>query len=277
MGSRGVSMYLILFAKMFQKLPLSKFAEVAENIGFDGIDLTVRLGGYISPEDVKEKLPEAVEIIKSKGLSIPMITTSITSSREPHAEETFEVASDCGIRFLKLGYWRYEGFGSLMRQIAEIREELKGIQKLSEEYGVTAVLHTHSGMCLTAEPTVLWMIIRDFDPDLIGAYIDPGHMVVEGGLAGWLMGIDILADYIRVVAVKDFAWFKEESWRVKVVPLGEGLVPWRKVFEILKAIGFKGPVSIHCEYEDLTISQLINRAESDLRYLKEILRSLESL
>jgi len=270
-------MHLLLFAKMFQELPLLKFAEVAASMGFDGVDLTVRPGGYILPEEVEKKLPRAVEIFESKGLSTPMITTSITSSSEPYAQEIFKTASNCGIKYLKLGYWRYKGFGSLMSQIAEVREELKRIQRLSEEYGVTAVVHTHSGMCLTAEPIVMWMIIKDFDPDFIGAYIDPGHMAVEGGLAGWLMGMDILADYVRVVAVKDFGWFKEKgSWKAKIVPLGEGLVPWRKVFEILKIIGFKGPISIHCEYKGLTIKQLIKQANKDLEYVRKILHSLKS-
>jgi len=63
-------------------------------------------------------------------------------------------------------------------------------------------------MFITAELTVVWLVLKGFDPDLVGAYVDPGHMAVEGGLAGWLMGMDILSRKIRMVSVKDYAWFK---------------------------------------------------------------------
>ncbi|MEM1558459.1 MAG: sugar phosphate isomerase/epimerase family protein [Candidatus Bathyarchaeia archaeon] len=268
-------MEIIVFAKMFQKLPLPEFASIMSEIGFEGVDLTVRPGGYIAPSEVEERLPEAVDLLKSKGLSVPMITTSIVDAREPYAEETFKVASECGIKYLKLGYWLYEGFGKLKAQVEAVRRSLREIEKLSRKYNVTAAIHTHSGMFLTAEPAVVLEILRDFNPDYVGAYIDPGHMVVEGGLAGWLMGMDMLSERIRMVAVKDFAWIKRGgSWNAVVVPLGEGLVPWRGVFEILKLIGFKGPVSIHCEYEEMPLREIIEQARRDLNYVKNILNSI---
>ena len=268
-------MKLLVFSKMFQRLPLDEFGKLVAEMGFEGVDLTVRPGGYIPPQRVEEELPRAIEALKDRGLSVPMITTSITSVEDPYAEATFRTASECGVRYLKLGYWRYEGFGRLKTQIEEARKRLKEIQVLSRRYGVTAAIHIHSGMYLTAEPAIVAEILEGFDPDLVGAYIDPGHMVVEGGLAGWLMGLDVLSDKIRMVAVKDFAWFKEgDLWRARVVPLGEGLVPWRRVFEILNRIGFEGPVSLHSEYEDLTLTELIEQTRRDLKYVKDILKSL---
>lgn len=268
-------MQLLVFSKMFQKLPLERFGELAAEMGFEGVDLTVRPGGYVPPQEVEAELPKAVETLKAKGLSVPMITTSITSVEDPYAEAVFKTASECGVKYLKLGYWIYEGFGKLKAQIEEARRRLEGIQELSRRYGVTAALHIHSGMYLTAEPMVVAQILEGFDPDLVGAYIDPGHMTVEGGLAGWLIGLDALSDKIRMVAVKDFAWFKEGgSWKAKVVPLGEGLVPWREVFSILKHIGFRGPVSLHSEYEDLTLTELIEQTRRDLKYVRNILESL---
>ena len=267
-------MQLLIFAKMFQSMPLNEFASLAADMGFDGVDLTVRPNGYIKPKEVEEKLPQAIDILKSEGLSVPMITTAITSANEPYAKETFRVAAECGVKYLKLGYWRYKGFGSLWSQINEVREQLKGIQELSKKYNITAVLHIHSGMFLTAEPTIVWLILKDFNPDLVGAYIDPGHMVVEGGLAGWLMGMDILSDKIRMVAVKDFAWFKvDNTWRARTVPLGEGLVPWKEVFKILKQIGFNGPISLHSEYH-MPLEKIIEQTKRDIQYVKEILASL---
>jgi len=264
-------MRLILFSKMFQSMPMEKFADLAADMSFEGIDLTVRPGGHVEPKEVLENLPEAVKIFEDRGLKVPMITTSIVSADELYAKETFSKASELGIKYIKLGYWRYEGFGHIERQIKEVRRKLKEIEGLCRDYGVTAGLHIHSGMFITAEPAVVRIILDGFDPRYIGAYIDPGHMAVEGGLAGWLMGMDILSDRIVMVAVKDFGWFKtDRGWVARTVPLGEGLVPWEKVFKILKDINFNGPVSLHSEYHE-SIEKIIEITRKDLAYVKSTL------
>jgi len=268
-------MQLLLFSKMFQSLPLEKFAELTKEMGFDGVDLTVRSNGYIKPYEVKEKLPEAVEIIKSRGISVPMITTEITNAQDIYTKDIFKTASELGIRYLKLGYWKYKGFGFLRKQIEEIREALKEIQELCKEYNITSAIHIHSGMFITAEPTIVWIILEGFDPDYIGAYIDPGHMVLEGGLAGWIMGLDLLKEKIRIVAIKDYAWFKVgEKWEAHTVPIGHGMVPWKKFFEILKDIGFNGPISVHSEYNEslhpelYSLEKIVEQTKEDLKYIK---------
>lgn len=267
-------MKIILFSKMFQQMPIEEFASLASNMGFEGIDLTVRPGGHIEPKDISEKLPKFLEMFKQMNLSVPMITTAITSADEPYAEETFSKASELGIKYIKLGYWRYKGFGNIRRQIKEVRENLKKIEKLCENYGVTAGLHIHSGMFVTAEPAVVDLILDGFEPKHIGAYIDPGHMAVEGGLAGWLMGMDMLCDKIVMVAVKDFGWFKtDQGWVARTVPLGDGLVPWESVFKILKDIGFNGPVSLHSEYHE-SIERIIEITRRDISFLRGILSKL---
>jgi len=264
-------------------LTLDQAGDCIADMGFTGVDLTVRRGGYISPEEVLERLPEAIEIFKSKGLNVPMITTDITGAYEPYAEETFKTASECGVKFIKLGYWRYGGFGKIKEQIEKIRDNiLKGIYRLSREYGVTAGIHIHSGDYVSADPAVLWMLLQDYDPNYICAYIDPGHMCVEGGLSGWKIGMDLLQEHIRMVAVKDFAWFREKDvktgqmkWKARTVPLGEGLVPWFEVFSFLHKIGFNGPVSVHSEY-DLKFEELIRQTREDLNYLRNILMKIQA-
>ena len=277
-----------MFSKMLKNignLTVEESGKYIAQMGFDGVDLTVRPGGHVSPQEASEKLPKAVETLNSKGLNVPMITSSITSADEKFAAEIFKAASECGVKFIKLGYWRYEGFGTIKRQIEDVRNDnLRGLSKLSEEFNVTAGLHIHSGDFLTSNAAVVYLLLRDYDPQYLCAYIDPGHMAVEGGLSGWKIGMDILREHIRMVAVKDFGWFQEtdpgtgeKRWKVRTVPLSEGLVPWKEVFEYLKRLNFDGPVSLHSEYHDVDLQGLIRRTESDLRYLKEILRGLEAL
>jgi len=277
-------MQIVMFSKMLKEignLTIEKAGDQIAKLGFNGVDLTVRARGYILPEEVTHKLPEAIDTLKSKGLIVPMITTNITSASEKYADEIFRTASECDVKFIKLGYWRYEGFGKIRKQIKAIRRSLIGIQKLSREYNITSGIHTHSGSFVTASPEVLYMLLNGFDPEYLCAYIDPGHMVVEGGRSGWEIGLDLLSDYVRIVAVKDFGWFKiidphagEVKWKVKTVPLGEGLVPWSRVFEDLKRIGFDGVISVHSEYYDVDLDELLSRTRRDLEYLRKIIGSL---
>ncbi len=278
-------MELVMFSKMLKNvgnLSVDSAGDCIADLGFDGVDLTVRPEGHVLPEEAMRRLPEAVDILGSRGLSVPMITTGITDAGEKYAEDIFKTASECGVGFLKLGYWRYEGFGTIGKQIERVRKgSIKGIHELSREYDVTAGIHIHSGDFLTANPAVVKMLLEDYDPEHLCAYIDPGHMAVEGGLSGWKVGMDLLQERIRMVAVKDFGWFHEKDktgewgWRARVVPLSEGLVPWAEVFAYLQKIAFDGPMSLHSEYDDVTLEELIRRTRQDLQYAKRILSEIQ--
>jgi len=274
-------MQWIMFSKMLGTLNVVEAGARIKEIGFEGVDLTVRPGGHVLPENAAGGLAPAVEALRSMGLCVPMISTGITAADEEYARDIFRAAAECGIRRLKLGYWRYEGFGTLAEQIEGARRKLAGIETLAREHGVTACIHCHSGAFLSAEPTVVWLLLRDFDPDCLGAYIDPGHMTVEGGACGWKMGVDLLAPHIRLMAAKSFTWFREEKdgqvrWRHRLVPLREGLVPWPDVFACLRQIGYDGPVSLHSEYQgggswkDLPLDELLAQTREDLQYLRGV-------
>ena len=270
-------MQVLMFTKMLKDkggLQLEEAAEYMADMGFDGADLTVRPGGYVLPEMVKEDLPKAVEVLKSHGLEVPMITTSITDPEKDHAEDIFETASRCGVEYIKLGYWRYEGFGKIRKQIREVRRKIEGIYRLSRRYCVTATIHTHAGRYLSADPALLLILLKGYDPEWLGAYIDPGHLFAELGPRGWEMSVDILAPYIRLVSVKNYRWVKTpEGWRVKMYPLKEEIVPWPDLFKCLRSIGFDGCISVHSEYHDLDFDSLIRQTREDLEYLRGILKA----
>jgi len=126
-------MKLVMFSKMLKNvgnLNLEKAGDYIAMMGFDGVDLTVRPGGHVLPEEASRKLPEAVELLSSKGLDVPMITSSITSADEKYAEEIFKTASECNVKFIKLGYWRYEGFGKIKEQIRNLQTK-RGVRRYS--------------------------------------------------------------------------------------------------------------------------------------------------
>ena len=71
-----------IFSKHLQWLNYAEMAQVAAQIGFDGIDITVRPSGHVLPERVAEDLPKAVNAIRQAGMNVYMITTAITGVTE---------------------------------------------------------------------------------------------------------------------------------------------------------------------------------------------------
>ncbi|GAB4562412.1 MAG: hypothetical protein Kow0047_10520 [Anaerolineae bacterium] len=274
-------MKLMMFSKHLQTMSVAEAGRVIRDLGFEGVDLTVRPGGHVSPEEVRTALPEAVRTLANMGLQVPLITTAITAADEPYAADIFETAADAGVPEIKLGYWRYQGFGTFHEAMEEIARKLDEIEKLAQRTGVRANIHTHSGDFMSASPFILWYWIKDRDPAAIGAYLDAGHIVVEGGVSTWKMAIDLLRDRITLLAVKDLEWQQvddpslgKKRWITKMVPLKRGVVPWPEVFTCLREIGFDGWVSVHSEYQgwhswrDLTVEELIEQTREDLAYLR---------
>ncbi|MGQ9727611.1 MAG: sugar phosphate isomerase/epimerase family protein [Candidatus Fervidibacter sp.] len=259
----------LMFSKHLQDLDFEQLGRVVSGMGFEGVDLTVRNRGHIEPHEAGSKLPIATKMLQKFNLNLTMITTNFTDAAEPFAEDVFATASECEVKFIKLGYWRYREFGSLRRMVDSAKKSLEGIEKLSSRYGVCALVHTHSGNFLTASPFVLAELLEGFETDFVAAYVDAGHIFVEGGLMGWQQGLEVLSGKIKVVACKDFAWVRESGvWKVKVVPIGEGIVRWREFFGCLRHFGFDGPISVHSEYEGWTTEKIIAQTSKDLIALK---------
>ncbi|NOZ24406.1 MAG: sugar phosphate isomerase/epimerase [Planctomycetes bacterium] len=265
-------MQKVMFSKMLQPCEsLDKVAEILTDIGFDGVDLTVRDKGHILPEEAKAKLPDAVKVFEKHGLTVPMITTDISDMSRPHAEEVIATAVDCGVTHMKLGYWRYEGFGTLRTSLLDAQKALAGIEPVVRKYGITAGVHIHSGNDLSADGAIVHEIIRDCDPRCIGAYVDSGHMAIEGGKSGWKMCLDILANRIVMVALKDLAIWKEDGkWKSGVVPMGEGFVQWQDFLNCLKQTPFDGVMTWHSEYHFDSVDEIVEQTKKDFAFVNGI-------
>ena len=277
-------MKLMMFAKSLQAYPLAKTGQVVRDMGIPGLDLTVRAGGYVERQEVRTGLPAAVATLQEVGVEVPMLTTDITAADEEGAEEVFAAAAECGVRWLKLGYWYSEGFGNLERAIYDVKTRLIGLEALARKHGVWAGLHIHSGQGnVTAMGAVVWEILRGRNPEYVGAYVDPGHMTAEGARSGWQQCLDLLAPWIKLVAVKDIQFVHSptgdnpKNYDLKLVPLAEGMVQWPEVFKLLHGAGFDGGITIHSEYigshsfRDMNADEVVEQTRQDLAYLRPIL------
>jgi len=263
----------ILFSKGLQHLSVNEAAEKIAEMEFAGVDLTVRPGGHVEPAQVKEKLPAALKEISAAGLALSLLTTDIKHPRDEHAEDIYRAAAECGVRFLKLGYIPYV-YGTYRETLAGMRRDVSEFEVLGRKYGVCACHHLHSGDFMTQSALTVERLLEGTDPQYVGAYIDPCHLVIEGGLQGWLMGLEALAGKIRLVAVKDFRWPPEpvrqdEGFRYPLfVPLRRGTVPWKQVRDILRRQDYDGIFSFHMEYTGLSKYEELAAVIDDKQYFE---------
>ena len=242
------------FSKHFQWTDVKGAAETMKDLGYEGVDLTVRPAGHILPERAKDDLPKAAEVISKAGLKLAMITSDIVDTKTPHAESVLSTLRSLQVRHYRWGGFRYDLKRSIPDQLTEFKARVKDLAAMNKQYGVTAMYHTHSGVTqVGASMWDLYLLLKDFDADAVSANYDIGHATVEGGFGGWIHSSRLLLPYMRGVAVKDFKWTQNEkgAWIPGWCALGDGMVNFKQFLPMLKEAGFSGPLQLHMEYPEL--------------------------
>jgi sugar phosphate isomerase/epimerase len=277
---------IAIFSKHLQFIEGAELARTAAEIGFDGVDLTVRAGGHVEPARAAEDLPPLVALLRQHGLEIPMVTTDIVDATSPDARTVLKTLANLGIRYYRWGGFKYREDQPLTSQLEGFHQRSAQLAALNAEYKVCAIYHTHSGVDLVGAPVWdIFRILKDLDPNSVAINYDVGHATVEGGLGGWIDSFRLAEPYIRGVAFKDFVWQKDqrETWAPAWVPLGQGMVRFPAFCALLARTAFNGPVQLHFEYplggadagkRQLTIDrqQVFSAMGRDLRQLRTYLR-----
>lgn len=228
------------------------YAELANMIAplkIAGPDLTVRGGGVVLPDRTAEELPKAAAAFREEGMSIPMISTNLTSADDPTAKPILSTMGKLGIKYFKLGYLHYHDITKWEADIETERKRLSGLLGLSRAVGATAGLHNHAGASIGGAVWDAWEMLKPFDPATVGFYYDPGHGTLEGPKHTWKLNLQRIKSRVVMIAVKDYVWEKtNRGWQTRWCPLGEGMVNWDEFFQILATIPFAGPLSVHIEY-----------------------------
>lgn len=270
-----------VFSKQLQWLEYDALAETVAEIGFEGIDLTVRPGGHVIPEAVDDDLPRAVEAAQKAGISVPSIVTAITDPADEYTEPILETAAGQDVGVYRMGYLRYDDAAGMVESLNAHRPRIAKLAELNARYGIHGAYQNHDGTNVGAPVWDLWTLLDGLDARWIGVQYDIRHATVEGGHA-WPLGFKLLAPYVRNIVVKDFVWAKSDrGWRIQDVPLGEGMVDFKAFFEQVKAHNIQGPISLHYEYplpgDDGSLSltdrrkQVIAVMRRDLGRLREML------
>jgi len=242
-----------IFSKHLQWLDYKEMANVLSEIGFDGADLTVRPGGHVLPDRVEEDLPKAAEALARKGKRIYMLTTAIDNADDPLTVRILKTASSLGIRHYRMGWGHYDDTRTVEDNISSMQIKLSKLALINEKYSISGEYQNHSGVASEGIyfGGAIWDIaevLKKINSPWLGSQYDIYHATVEGANT-WPVGFKLISTYIRSIDIKDFKWIERDGKiRSETVPLGEGMVDFRRFFRLLKENKLKIPVSLHYEY-----------------------------
>jgi sugar phosphate isomerase/epimerase len=269
--SKGTSaMRYVYFTKALKELDVKGVAAFCQEIGVDGVDLTVRRGYPVSPDNAATALPEAVKVFQDAGLVLGLasIDTDVNDPNSATAKSVFDACAKVEAPAVKIGYFSYKP--PFDEALKDARSRLEGFSKMAERTKVRVCYHTHSGANIGNNCASLRMLLSDLDPHYVGAFVDTGHTAVNGGPIR--MELDQVRSWLSMLAIKDMLWSKgDKGWKYDVVPAGDGIVRWDDVAAAVKERKFNGTISLHGEYATKDMDERKALAKRELEFLKKLL------
>lgn len=261
-------MRFVYFTKTLQKLDVKGLIAFCQETGLAGVDLAVRPGYPVNPDNAAKALPEAAKAFRDAGLIIGLVSaaTNLADPASRQAKTIFDACARAEVPAVKIGYFTYRPpFDDCLK---DARTKLAGFAKLAEATKVKCCYHTHSGNMLGNNAASLRMLLQDMDPHHVGAFFDTGHTAVNGGPVR--LELDLVRTWLSLVAIKDMLWKQDKTeWNYHVVPVGEGIVKWGEVGKGLQERKFAGTVSLHGEYEAVDFEERKRLAKKELAALKK--------
>jgi sugar phosphate isomerase/epimerase len=250
-------------------------AGMAAEAGFNGLDLTVRPGGHVLPERVADDLPRAVEAARKAGISIPTIVTALTSADSPQAEAIIRTAAGQGVQAYRTGWINYQPNETIEQGMERSRQALTGLAALNQKHRIHGAYQNHHGTSLGAPVWDLAEVLKGQDARYMGCQYDLYHATIEG-VDSWPLGFRRIHPYVQTLDVKDFRWAGTgKKVHPETVPLGEGMVDFPRLFQLVKQLNIQPLLSMHFEYPMPTAvggadarRQLIALMKKDLNVLQ---------
>ena len=258
-----------VFTKPLQMLSYDDLADLIAELGFDGIEGTIRPGGQITPEQVPDELPKMMSALKKRGLEMTIMASGINNADDKLNVQQLQVAAKLGVKRYRMGYHKYDLKKPITGQMDELRPILKNLVTLNKELGLQAIYQNHSGSNYVGAP--LWdlhELFKAHDPKHLAVGFDMSHATAEGTRA-WPLHANLLRPRIGALYVKSFRWKDNKRDNCS---LDEGIVDKKYPAQLIKS-GYTGPINLHVEYlkpfTKENVPNQITAIKKDILTLKE--------
>lgn len=280
-GAAGAKPEYHAFSRVFQFLkdPL-KAAEFLKSCGYDGVEWTVRAGGFLDPAAATaEKLKALKDAADKAGIKAENIVVDFLRGDDPGAERLIMAAADAGFRSFRGDYFKYDRAKTHRQNFDIFRSGFDSLEKLARKSGLKACYQNHStyNKKVPLFGSLVWdlaSVVKDHDPKYVGIQYDPMHVRAEGG-PSWDHTLGAIAPWIDIVCLKDFYYKLDETgrdWKRELVPAGKGIVDFAEVKRLMELEGVAPRYTVHYDYDFPEDEAGARRfASDDLRHYRSVL------
>ena len=245
------------------KLALPELGRQVKSWGFDGIELPVRPGYQVLPENVTQDLPRAVKQLSQEGVKVFSIAG-------PTDERTIAACAEAGVPVIRI--MAPIGEDGYLASEARYQREFDALLPLLQKYGVKIGVQNHLGR-FVSNASGLRHLIGKYDPQWIAAVWDAAHNALNGEEPE--LGIDVIWSHLCMVNLKNAFWRRangpeaeQVTWQPWWTSGRQGLASWPRVATELKRRRYQGVVCLTAEYSDeASVDRLI---AADLVYARSL-------
>lgn len=257
---------ICVYSGNLAKVPYAMLGDIAGQIGYEGVDLTVFPGGHVNPFIANVDMVRAVEAVRGSNLEVPMISTELTSMNNATAYAVLALAYQGAVKMFRTGYWPLTAPALRQQRIAEARRDIVGLVMLGRRCNMEAMIPNRAGAYLGHSVDEAQSLIGDMDPRWTGFYFDVAAALADAGADGLPAAMKTALPRAKAIAVSDFRRKPASPDTIEPCPLGEGSVDWAKAFSLLAEAHFTGPISIHMDYP---VKDAPNAARNDLEFVRK--------
>ncbi|MBI1290632.1 TIM barrel protein [bacterium] len=250
-----------VFVKPWRELSLAKLAALVSDMGFTGVELPVRPGFVVNPDNARTALREAEQIFSEQGVSITSVAAAPNAGIVRACATCRHIPMIRDMAKIEVG----ESYLAVERRYIDLYRELT---PLLLDCGVRIGLQNHNGRFIS-NAAGLRRVLDPLDPKAVGAVWDPAHCALAGELPD--LAMDLLRDRLYMVNLKNAIMRRttgpeatEVRWKHYWTAGHMGLAPWSLVSQELQQAGWSGVLTLCAEYADEHAVERLTR--EDRRY-----------
>ncbi len=256
---------LTVFTKPWPKLTIQELGKFVHDLGFGGIELPVRPGYPVTPENVGTELPTAAKILGDQGVRISSIAgPTDTVTIEACGKAGVPIIRVCPCVDMDIGYMATED---------KIRKEYDELVPALDKNNVAIGVQNHCDRCIGSAIGIMHLIEK-YDPKHVGAVLDVAHCGFDGEPVD--MAIDIVWSHLLLVNLKSGYWKREDGpevkdakWTTYWTTGGQGIASWKETVEVLNSRGYQGDICLTAEYSQHDIVD--DLIVQDIAYARSLL------
>lgn len=252
-----------IFPKFLAHLSPRDLAEALCEAGADAVDLVIRKGFWVEPDNLRQSLPPFLQAVREAQLDCCLCTWGVNPHQVP--EKDLKLLADSGIRRFRLGHFPWDPKRPYPTQIDEARQALANLVPLLEKYGMQAIYQFHHNTLVTT-PESAAFLVTDLPPEQIGIMPDTGNQLFEG--LAWPSRLSgILGPYWSDLGVKDVRCLPggEREW----VPCGEGANDWPALAKAWQQAHPRGVWNLQPFYADSNPTRLLELLRQEIQFLRK--------